>query len=147
MGFCEHPLIQQIIMMWFRGRDDEGIVYSRYFSHRIPLVTLGLVLTVIECVLDEWSEGNYKLVEFSAKAYQDRLDEICSMLKMFDRDTAPIRIISSIRKSLLDVARAHAGAPLELSHGSMLDRRDVEAAMKEWMERRKEGGGGGGSDG
>ncbi|KDQ62843.1 hypothetical protein JAAARDRAFT_188486 [Jaapia argillacea MUCL 33604] len=105
MGFCEHPLIQRIInTMWFRDREDEGVVYERYFHHQLHVVTLALVLTVIECVLDEWLEGNYKLVEFSATAYQDCLDEIYSALKQFDHDTKPIRIISSICKSLLDTA-------------------------------------------
>ena len=42
-----HPIIQEVInIMWFRNKDDDGIVFREYFVP-IPIEVIGLVLTVV----------------------------------------------------------------------------------------------------
>ena len=44
-GLYRNPLIQKLInVMWFRNRQDEGVVYDQYF-HPIKVEMLALVLT------------------------------------------------------------------------------------------------------
>jgi hypothetical protein len=46
-GLYKNPLIQKVLnVMWFRNRQDEGVVYDNYFQP-IKVETLALVLTVV----------------------------------------------------------------------------------------------------
>ncbi|KAG2738353.1 hypothetical protein P692DRAFT_20758820, partial [Suillus brevipes Sb2] len=53
-GIYKTELLQQgINSMWFLNRSDEGVIYHKYFDP-IPIKTIALVLTAIECCVDEW---------------------------------------------------------------------------------------------
>ncbi|KAI6042678.1 hypothetical protein EDC04DRAFT_2563907, partial [Pisolithus marmoratus] len=56
-GFLKAPLIQKIInTMWFANKHDKGIMFPKHFKP-FPYPTLVLVLTAIECCIDEWVTG------------------------------------------------------------------------------------------
>lgn len=72
--------------MWFRNRQDEGVVYDSYFQP-IKVETVALILTVvsvffvykiyysdvfqIECCIDEWTTGIRTDCAFTTAAYRD----------------------------------------------------------------------------
>ncbi|KIN95290.1 hypothetical protein M404DRAFT_166116, partial [Pisolithus tinctorius Marx 270] len=56
-GFLKVPLIQKIInMMWFANKHDEGVKFPEHFKP-FPYPVLALILTAIECCIDEWATG------------------------------------------------------------------------------------------
>ncbi|KIK25328.1 hypothetical protein PISMIDRAFT_76682, partial [Pisolithus microcarpus 441] len=56
-GFLKAPLIQKIVnMMWFTNKDDDSIAFPEHFK-LFPHPALALVLTAIECCIDEWATG------------------------------------------------------------------------------------------
>jgi hypothetical protein len=55
-----HSSIQTAInAIWFKDKDDDGITFYEHFSP-IPIPALALILTVIECCINEWTSGTRK---------------------------------------------------------------------------------------
>ena len=47
-GVFWHPIIQVIInKMWFRNKNNDGVLNSQFLGGGIPLVTIAIVLTVV----------------------------------------------------------------------------------------------------
>ncbi|TFK53194.1 hypothetical protein OE88DRAFT_1627002, partial [Heliocybe sulcata] len=102
----EHPIIQSLInVTWFAKKNDTGVQYPEYFKGGIPLVTVGLVLTAVECVLDEWATGTRNRKDFSEKAYKEVFEGHCKRLEQFRKETRQLRVLKHIRSSLLRNAR------------------------------------------
>ncbi|KAI6164100.1 hypothetical protein EDD17DRAFT_1475230 [Pisolithus thermaeus] len=56
-GFLKVPLIQKIInTMWFTNKHNDSIRFHKHFKP-FPYPALALILTVIECCIDEWTMG------------------------------------------------------------------------------------------
>jgi len=52
-----HPIIQRVIdTTFFRNKDDVGAMHQEHFSP-MPIPIIALTLTVVECCINEWSEG------------------------------------------------------------------------------------------
>ncbi|KAH9056327.1 hypothetical protein EDB87DRAFT_1532126, partial [Lactarius vividus] len=52
-----HPLIQQAFnVTWFRNSADDGVIYREHFSP-VPVPAIAFILTVIDCYIDEWTDG------------------------------------------------------------------------------------------
>ncbi|KAI5994999.1 hypothetical protein EDD15DRAFT_2365900 [Pisolithus albus] len=59
-GFLKAPLIQKIVnTMWFANKHDDGVVFHNHYNP-FPNPTLALVLTAIECCIDEWMTGTHQ---------------------------------------------------------------------------------------
>ncbi|KAI5994418.1 hypothetical protein EDD15DRAFT_2112111, partial [Pisolithus albus] len=68
-GFLKAPLIQKIVnTMWFTNKHDDGVVYHEYFRP-FPYPALALVLTAIECCVDEWVTGTRTDIPFTIQEY------------------------------------------------------------------------------
>ncbi|KIM61731.1 hypothetical protein SCLCIDRAFT_25682 [Scleroderma citrinum Foug A] len=73
-GFLKAPIIQKVInMMWFANKNDEGIKHHTHFKP-FPLPALALVLTAIECCIDEWMTGMQTDIPFTVQDYRSRYD-------------------------------------------------------------------------
>ncbi|KZT05796.1 uncharacterized protein LAESUDRAFT_655250, partial [Laetiporus sulphureus 93-53] len=56
-GLYQHRIIQLIInRVWFKDKQDDGIVLDKVY-HPFPFVAFAIVLTAIECTIDEWVSG------------------------------------------------------------------------------------------
>ncbi|KAH9965684.1 hypothetical protein BGW80DRAFT_747777 [Lactifluus volemus] len=56
-GPYRHPIIQRAInISWFRDKNDVGAQHHEHFTP-MPERAIALTLTVIECCIDEWSDG------------------------------------------------------------------------------------------
>ncbi|KAH8990991.1 hypothetical protein EDB92DRAFT_1862468 [Lactarius akahatsu] len=65
-----HPIIQQCInVVWFGDRHGEGVRFPNEFNP-MPYEAVALVLTAIECCLDEWSNGVQTELPFTYERYK-----------------------------------------------------------------------------
>ncbi|KAG1747172.1 uncharacterized protein EDB91DRAFT_1048787 [Suillus paluster] len=90
--------------MWFANRVDEGIVYAEYFEP-LPVKMMALVLTVIECCIDEWITGVREDIKFASITYSPIYLVHLESLRLFDERTAAYKLLGRITDNLLDVAR------------------------------------------
>ncbi|KAG1872442.1 hypothetical protein DFJ58DRAFT_696584 [Suillus subalutaceus] len=108
-GIYKSDLMQSGINdMWFANRIDKGIVYASYFDP-LPVKLIALVLTVIECCIDEWATGVREDIKFAAVSYSPVYLVHLESLRRFEERTAAYKLLGKICDNLLDVARFHAG--------------------------------------
>ncbi|KAI6015779.1 hypothetical protein BKA83DRAFT_74976, partial [Pisolithus microcarpus] len=68
-GFLKVPLIQKIInTMWFANKHDNGVRFHNHLKP-FPYPALALVLTAIECCIDEWMTGMQTDIPFTIQEY------------------------------------------------------------------------------
>ncbi|KAG1732916.1 uncharacterized protein EDB91DRAFT_1151042 [Suillus paluster] len=145
-GIYKTELIQSAVNnMWFTNRSDEGIVYAKYFDP-LPVQTIALILTAIECCIDEWMTGVKEDIKFSSVAYSPVYLIHLKSLRRFEERTAAYKLLGKIGVDLLDIARMHAGVdPLmaAVTIDSFTD--DVfDDAIREYEDEAREAQEGGG---
>jgi len=116
-----HPIIQKVInITWFQDKDDDGIVFHEYFSP-IPIEVIAIALTVIECCIDEWSDGTWKTSSWSEERYKaiyrSHLNSLHD-LRNHGHHQQGGDLLAQIQFDLLKYARVHAGAPPDPITGS-----------------------------
>lgn len=142
-----HPIIQSVINeTWYANRTDEGIMYAEYFESMvtmerrgecarkgIPLMTIALVLTAVQCALDEWITGQRTDIQFTESAYAQKFDAQLTALETFDSKTKDLDVVARIRVNLLKRARSCTKVP-ETNEGDarLLVNDDYAAARREW---------------
>ncbi|KAG1867731.1 hypothetical protein F4604DRAFT_1927535 [Suillus subluteus] len=111
-GIYKTELIQSAINnMWFANCSDEGVIHGRYFNP-LPVELLALILTAIECCIDEWLTGVKEDIKFSSAAYAPVYQVHLTSLRHFDERTSVYKLLEKICDNVLDVARLHAGVHL-----------------------------------
>ncbi|KAG2096658.1 hypothetical protein BD769DRAFT_1335435, partial [Suillus cothurnatus] len=96
-GIYKSDLIQSGINdMWFANRIDEGIVYARYFDP-LPVKMLALVLTVMECCINEWLTGVREDIKFASVTYSPVYLVHLESLQRFEERTAAYKLLAKIR--------------------------------------------------
>ncbi|KAG1800498.1 hypothetical protein EV424DRAFT_1545734 [Suillus variegatus] len=108
-GLYKSELLQDgINIMWFANRNDEGVVYPKYF-YPIPVEVVALVLTGIECCIDEWLQGLKENIKFTSATYASVYRGHFESLQRFHEHTAPYQLLERLCDSLLHRAHSHAG--------------------------------------
>ncbi|KZT22120.1 hypothetical protein NEOLEDRAFT_1072243, partial [Neolentinus lepideus HHB14362 ss-1] len=131
---------------WYANRSDEGVMCAEYFVSKvsmerrgvraqrgIPIMTIALVLTVVQCVLEEWITGQRCDIQFTETAYSEKFDQQLTALERFEANTKDLDIVSRIRVNLLSRARTYAKVPeTGGAEVEMFVQDDYEAARREW---------------
>ncbi|KAJ7662854.1 hypothetical protein B0H17DRAFT_1257671, partial [Mycena rosella] len=105
-GMYKGPIIQKSVNgMWFNNRRDEGATHPRLFGPALPKPTFALVLTAIECCVDEWASSIKTDVLFTAADYRSVYLEHLKCLDEFEKATAPRRILDNILTRLHNIGR------------------------------------------
>ncbi|KAH9983845.1 hypothetical protein BJV77DRAFT_1041173 [Russula vinacea] len=127
-----HRIIQQAInIIWFNDRSSDGVVFPNYFNP-MPYEAIAVVLTAIECCIDEWSHGPWVKIPFAygnyKEVYCDHLDALKSLsdqgLEL--RSCDPLR---QLRSEIFNKGRDHAGVPRRfINQGDHWTRNQVDAA-------------------
>ncbi|KAI6156699.1 hypothetical protein BKA82DRAFT_3931682, partial [Pisolithus tinctorius] len=92
-GFLKVPLIQNIInMMWFANKHDEGVKFPEHFKP-FPYPALALILTAIECCIDEWATGQRGDISFTTQEYCSVFESYLKCLQDFDDATKEVGIL------------------------------------------------------
>jgi len=130
-----HSIIQKSVNnTWFRNKHDIGIVFHEYFKP-IPFEAIALVLTVIECRIDEWSTGTCK--ESGWKEEDCENNYLSHLNSLRDLDTHGTHregrdLLLKIQHDLLRVARIHAGASPDPTTGAgKLSINALDAALQD----------------
>ncbi|KAG2117748.1 hypothetical protein DEU56DRAFT_930543 [Suillus clintonianus] len=140
-GIYKTELLQEgINIMWFVNRKDEGIIYHEYFNP-MPIKVVALVLTAIECCIDEWLQGLKEDIKFTSAAYGSVYRGHLGSLQRFHERTAPYKLLERICDNLLDTARFHAGvdAPTASSAAFCIDDKAFEDAIREHQLEEERG--------
>ncbi|KAG6827067.1 hypothetical protein H0H92_013336 [Tricholoma furcatifolium] len=134
-GFLLHPIFQRILnKTWFKNKADDGVVQPAFSDGGIPLVTIGLIATVVECCLDEWQSGEHGDVPFAAAQYHSKFHKHMKTIQNFADRTHDTDIIFRLRNQMLKMARKHAKVENDRATvgNAELDDADIEAAKEEW---------------
>ncbi|KAF8229109.1 hypothetical protein L208DRAFT_1402691 [Tricholoma matsutake] len=121
-GLYQSKLIQKVInAMWFRNKQDEGITYSSYFNP-FTILAHALVLTAIECCINEWITGIKTDIPFTTALYQDK-------------HTGKHDILTNILLKIYNRGRFHSGAqPLSMADCPTISDDAFAAALKQYIE-------------
>ncbi|KAH7926124.1 hypothetical protein BV22DRAFT_1009785 [Leucogyrophana mollusca] len=104
-GLYKTEIIQLVLNdMWFANRHDEGILYHEFFNP-IPVETVALILTAIECCIDEWTTGIKEDIKFSAAAYSSVYRAHLGSLTKFGEHTKKYNLLGKLCQRLHDNAR------------------------------------------
>ncbi|KAH9833574.1 uncharacterized protein C8Q71DRAFT_692823, partial [Rhodofomes roseus] len=106
-GIYRHPIIQKAInATWFVNRSDEGVIFKEFFSPAISIGTIALVLTAVQCCIDEWGTGKHAGVSFYENEYKPiYLSHKENLLAFDDLSDAAHRLLLKLRKKLYKEAR------------------------------------------
>ncbi|KAI0822409.1 hypothetical protein BC628DRAFT_1277799, partial [Trametes gibbosa] len=86
-GLYEADIIQAVInQVFYKSSEDDGVVHSGIYDP-FPVPGLALVLTVIQCAIDEWSTGPFQRVTFSEEAYSSTYNQHLQELWAFEKES------------------------------------------------------------
>ncbi|KAI9450996.1 hypothetical protein BJY52DRAFT_1175373 [Lactarius psammicola] len=108
-----HPALQKAInITWFRDRIDDGVIYHEYFSP-MSVPAIASMLAVVECCIDEWTDGTRKETEWDDKRFKTVYQSHINSLNDFRQHSIDkgVDLFEHIRSDLLKEARKHAGVP------------------------------------
>ncbi|KAJ7218955.1 hypothetical protein C8J57DRAFT_1254652 [Mycena rebaudengoi] len=134
-GMYKNTILQTAVnAMWFANRRDEGAMYPEYFDP-FPLQAFGLTLAVIENLIDQYATGIRTETPFTANDYRGVYEAHCKALLEFQEHTEPYPILHGILSRMHNLGRFHSGAqPLSICGVSLLNKSDLDAAIKEFAE-------------
>ncbi|KAJ6579887.1 hypothetical protein B0H10DRAFT_2235523 [Mycena sp. CBHHK59/15] len=135
-GIYKTPLIQRAVnAMWFANRRDEGPSFPEFFN---PITKPGvaIVLTVAENLIDERLTGIRTDIPFTTNDYRSVYDSHLQALEEFEEQTHPHKIWKISASACTILAGAfHSGAqPITAAKKSVLEKKDVAAAIREYEE-------------
>ncbi|KAH9165355.1 hypothetical protein EDB89DRAFT_2076903 [Lactarius sanguifluus] len=129
-----HPVLQKAVnITWFRDKEADGVTYHKHFSP-VSIPTIAFILAVVECCIDEWTDGTRKETEWDEKRFKTVYQSHISSLNDFrqhgiDQGTD---LFEHIRGGLLKEARKHAGVPpLPVTELGRFSRGALDAALQE----------------
>ncbi|KAG1740272.1 hypothetical protein EDB19DRAFT_1908445 [Suillus lakei] len=131
-GFFRHPILTDIFgAQWLRKRGEAAGEYAAAFNP-VPLPTLALIATAIECALRDYVKG-YKEIrrgvnEFSGDSYRGSYDShLCTLRRQEQKHP---QLILKLRQEIFQVAYDSIGDFKELEETTdYLGEFDLEADM------------------
>ncbi|KAF8494171.1 hypothetical protein F5888DRAFT_675088 [Russula emetica] len=108
-----HPIIQEAInVTLFRDNKDVGVVYHEHFSP-MPIPIIALMLAVVQCCIDEWSDGQRKDSNWDENKIQAVYTSHVASLLIFQAQGLEknIDVLCQLQCDLLRSAREYAGVP------------------------------------
>ncbi|KAJ7479651.1 hypothetical protein FB451DRAFT_996218, partial [Mycena latifolia] len=136
-GLYKAKIIQKSTnLMWFNNRRDEGATHPELFGPIFPKPAFALILTVIECCIDEWATGIKTDVPFTSADYRSVYQDHLKALADFEKHTAPCDILGNILTRVHNIGRFHSGAqPITpFPSTSTLSKVALDAAVREYDE-------------
>ncbi|KIK19784.1 hypothetical protein PISMIDRAFT_106938, partial [Pisolithus microcarpus 441] len=104
-GFLKAPLIQKIVnTMWFANKHDDGVVFHKHYKP-FPYPALALVLTAIECCIDEWMTGTWTDIPFTIQEYCGTYESHLKCLHAFEDATKDYDVLPAICTRLYEAGR------------------------------------------
>ncbi|KAJ7088510.1 hypothetical protein B0H15DRAFT_1022499 [Mycena belliarum] len=136
-GLYKAKIIQKSAnLMWFNNRRDEGAMHPEVFGPILPKPAFALILSAIECGIDEWATGVKTDVPFTSADYRSVYLDHLKALDDFEKHTASRDILGNILTRVHNIGRFHSGAsPLTSApSASTLSKAALDAAIREYDE-------------
>ncbi|KAJ6510912.1 hypothetical protein C8R45DRAFT_814744, partial [Mycena sanguinolenta] len=136
-GLYKAEIIQKLTnLVWFPNRRGEGAMHPEMFGPALPKPALALVLTAIECGIDEWGTGIKTDVPFTSAEYRGIYLQHLKALDDFEKAAGARDILGNIRIRLHNIGRFHSGAqPLvAMAPATSLSAAAIAAAIREYDE-------------
>ncbi|KAL7278906.1 hypothetical protein ACG7TL_006737 [Trametes sanguinea] len=96
LGLYEAEIIQSIInRVFYKTATDDGVALAKVYEP-FPFVGLALVLTAIQCSIDEWDTGAFVKVTFSEEGYYSVYRRHLQDLRAFEEESGADRILTEI---------------------------------------------------
>ncbi|KAI6024873.1 hypothetical protein BKA83DRAFT_4051981 [Pisolithus microcarpus] len=132
---CVAPLIQKIVnTMWFANKHDDGVMFHKHYKP-FPYPALALVLTAIECCIDEWMTGTRTDIPFTIQEYRGTYESHLKCLHAFEDATKDYDVLPAICTRLYEAGRIHSGAaPLSAPTEVTVSTQVIATAIKEHEE-------------
>ncbi|KAI6046650.1 hypothetical protein EDC04DRAFT_2597785 [Pisolithus marmoratus] len=129
------PLIQKIInTMWFANKHNKGIMFPKHFKP-FPYPTLALVLTAIECCIDEWVTGKRGDIPFTTQEYHSVYKVYLKCLQDFDVAMKEVSVLPAICTRIYEASHIHSGAGTVTAESQCkVSARVIAAAIQEHQE-------------
>ncbi|KIM73415.1 hypothetical protein PILCRDRAFT_93083 [Piloderma croceum F 1598] len=119
--------------MWFTNKQNEGVVYHEYFK-LLPDVALTLILTGMECSIDEWATDVKTEITFTAMDYHTIFEAYLKCLHKF-QDTKKHKLLDKICTKLYNVGHFHSWAqPIIATVTAAVSTNAFAAALKEYED-------------
>ncbi|KII90200.1 hypothetical protein PLICRDRAFT_138729 [Plicaturopsis crispa FD-325 SS-3] len=136
IGLYENKIIQKVVnQMWFKSKHDDGVTFVEYY-HPFPAVALALVLTAIECAIDEWASGSLVKIKFEIDVYRDVYNRHLDAIYDFEEASRSQGIMVHLLTRLHDNGRIHSKAdPLEQPVQRAVSPSAFRRAIREYQDR------------
>ncbi|KZT02095.1 uncharacterized protein LAESUDRAFT_717118 [Laetiporus sulphureus 93-53] len=132
-GLYQHWIIQLIInRMWFNDKRDDGVVLDKVYCP-FPFRAFTIVLTAIECTIDEWVSGTQEYVMFTIEAYKHHFKHHLSATEDYNTTSGDLEIIKKICQHVSDDGCINAKAiSIELEATCILAVNDIKNVIEEF---------------
>ncbi|KAI6039426.1 hypothetical protein EDC04DRAFT_2603191 [Pisolithus marmoratus] len=87
----------------------KGIMFPEHFKP-FPYPTLTIVLTAIECCIDEWVTGKQGDISFTTQEYRSVYKAYLKCLEEFDSATKDVCVLPAICARIYEAGHVHSGA-------------------------------------
>ncbi|KAI0644663.1 hypothetical protein C8Q79DRAFT_927760 [Trametes meyenii] len=124
VGLYEAEAIQEVIdHVFYKDPEDDGVALDKAYNP-FPLQGLALVLSAIQCAIEEWISGTRMNVTFSEMAFKSIYKRHITELWQYEDESGDDRIVTEICAKIsengrLNLSRAH---PEPLVHTLNLSR-------------------------
>ncbi|RDX48189.1 hypothetical protein OH76DRAFT_1384037 [Lentinus brumalis] len=147
-GLYEAEIIQVVVnRVWYKDAKDDGILLGDTYTP-FPMRGLALVLTAIQCAIEEWSFGQYSPVAFTEQTYKSAYKAHCDGLQTYEQDSKELKIVSEICASIAQEGRLNAKAPrVQQAPQMMLPETAISNAIATYVARRNQKSGLGAASG
>ncbi|KAH9857337.1 hypothetical protein C2E23DRAFT_693633, partial [Lenzites betulinus] len=133
-GLYEAEILQIVInRVFYKSSEDDGISLADVYDP-FPVPGLALVLTAIQCAIDEWDTGAFASVTFSEEAYSAVYEQHLQELNAYELESGEDHVVKDISQTL---SRYHAKAPLpSVKDNSSLTATAISDAVASYKRRK-----------
>ncbi|KAI0665541.1 hypothetical protein C8Q78DRAFT_954614, partial [Trametes maxima] len=139
VGLYEAEAIQEVIdRVFYKDQEDDGVVLTELYDP-FPTCGLALVLTAIQCAVEEWLSGARINVAFSETAYKPVYEAHIFELQSFEESEGGAQVLKEIRAKISANGRVNAKAPAPRKEdNSWLSQDDISRAVEAYKRRKAE---------
>ncbi|KAI5991270.1 hypothetical protein EDD15DRAFT_2169406, partial [Pisolithus albus] len=102
-GIYANPAIQQVINeVLFKNKADGGLIWSTGYNP-FPKAGFALVLTAMECAIDEWTSETREQISFKEDNYASVFENHLASLNDFDRATTKHKLLPKLMKEVYKI--------------------------------------------
>ncbi|KAI0674505.1 hypothetical protein C8Q78DRAFT_966790 [Trametes maxima] len=138
-GLYEAEAIQEVIdQVFYKSPEDDGVVLDTIYTP-FPKRGLALVLTAIQCAIEEWTSGTLVNVNFSESAFSPSYKLHLQNLDDFERESGDDHFLTEICTQISKNGKSKAKAP-DVRHQdeSALTENDISRAVQAYRRRKRQ---------